>query len=395
MKGGIYSRERCPLCGGKLHDNLKDAVCCQVHPEQRASRFEVRFKAVSGRFRSYEAAIRFLTGLRFKHDEGSFDPREYRKDNPLGFENLSLKWLRIRRASSLKPRSYNAVSNHLHRASKFFGNQNIKEINYGDIEDFFLRQTDITDKTKANIKSSLHDFFSWVKKREDKGMPAFEIPEFPTIKPELGYRNLLSKEDQFAVLDEVKRLIWRKNPKVWIAINWLSTYFSIRPGEMLKIKEGEINLSIGHFIIPHPKEKRYKSVPMLDEDIELAREFITDPGKRLLPFFRHPAGISGVALDEPFGNRLLWKYWKAACHNLKIYDVDLYGGTKHSSITALSAFFSPEEIMESAKISTNKAFKRYLQTDAEKVKILYRKARGAEVIKFEPAKKVPKDFGTS
>ena len=46
-------------------------------------------------------------------------------------------------------------------------------------------------------------------------------------------------------------------------------------------------------------------------------------------------------------------------------------------------------------MGTNKAFRRYLQTDAEKVKNLYRKARGAEVIKFEPAKKVPKDFGTS
>jgi hypothetical protein len=74
--------------------------------------------------------------------------------------------------------------------------------------------------------------------------------------------------------------------------------------------------------------------------------------------------ISGVHEDESFGSRLLWKYWKAACHNLKIYDVDLYGGTKHSTVRDLrKKGLSPEEIKRAGKISTNKAFDRYLGSE--------------------------------
>ena len=44
------------------------------------------------------------------------------------------------------------------------------------------------------------------------------------------------------------------NPKVWSGIKWLATYISIRPGELINLREEEIDIKLGHFIIPHPKE---------------------------------------------------------------------------------------------------------------------------------------------
>ena len=38
-----------------------------------------------------EARIKTAAGLRFENDKGTFDVRDYRKDNPLGFENLVKK----------------------------------------------------------------------------------------------------------------------------------------------------------------------------------------------------------------------------------------------------------------------------------------------------------------
>jgi len=51
-----------------------------------------------------------------------------------------------------------------------------------------------------------------------------------------------------------------------------------------------------------------------------------------------------------------------ACPNLIIEGVDLYGGTRHTTTTALSKVLTPEQIKRSGTgHNTNKAFERYLQ----------------------------------
>ena len=42
---------------------------------------------------------------------------------------------------------------------------------------------------------------------------------------------------------------------------------------MIKLKEGEIDTGNGYFYFPHPKEKTFKSVPILPEDIEILKSF--------------------------------------------------------------------------------------------------------------------------
>lgn len=82
-------------------------------------------------------------------------------------------------------------------------------------------------------------------------------------------------------------------------------------------------------------------------------------------------GVSGCRAGQPFGEKYLYKWWKRACENLGIEGVDLYGGTRHSSATALRTVCSPEQIKIATMHSTNKAFERYFQPGMEDALNIY------------------------
>ena len=368
MIGGIYSNQKCSICGSNFIDDGKKGLVCSHHPNERASRFFVKIRGIWKRFKNYEEAQRFLTGIRYKIDEGSLDVRDYKKDNPLGFVNLITKWLEYKK-HTVKRKSHNNLKNYANRAIDFFGDRNIKEIGYGEIEDFIYAQK-VSDKTKSNMKSGLHDFWNWLRKR--KVITLQQVPEFPETPFELGYRNTISKEDQEKILNEVYRISYHINQKIYLGIKWLSIYISMRPAELMGVKEGEIDLSNGYFIIPHPKEKRPKLIPLLEEDIEVIKGLPRGlPG---LHFFRHTKGIKGAYEGQPFGEKYFYKWWKKACFNLGIESVDLYGGTRHSTARALRQCCTPEEIKRATMHSTNKAFERYYRIESDELRSVYRKA---------------------
>jgi integrase len=210
----------------------------------------------------------------------------------------------------------------------------------------------------------------WLKKR--RIITLAQLPEFPEIKYELGMRQIIDKETQRAIIDEAYRISYDINPKIWLGIRWLSIYIAIRPGELLSLKEKEIDAGIGSLLIPSPKEKKPKMVFLIDEDIEILKQF--PRGLPDLPFFRHPKGISGAKPGSKFGQRYLYKWWKKACANLGIEGVDMYGGTRHSTATALSETMTPEQIKSGTMHSTNKAFDRYFQARARQARLVYEEA---------------------
>ncbi len=364
MKGGVYSDDKCPICGSRFID-FGNALCCPQHPKCRATRFLVRFGNITKRFRAYNEASRFLTGLRFKTDENTFDPRDYRKDNPLSFLNMSEKWKDYKK-DEVKRHSFRSICNHIEKAQNYFGNRNVKELNYGDIEDF-IKSLKLSDKTRHNILSTLHSFFVWMKKRQD--IPS--MPDWPEISFELGYRRTVDKDTQQRIIKEVRRIA--PDIKTYLGIKWLSTYIAVRPNEMRNLLEGNIDLRNGYFYFPHPKEKRYKSVPLIAEDVELISSF--PKSHPMAPFFRNEK------TGKVFGQNHFYKWWKKACKNLEIDSVDLYGGTRHSSARALRTFFSPEEIKRATMHTSNAAFERYFQMESDDVRSIYQKS--ADVIKID------------
>jgi len=314
--------------------------------------YQVRFgRKLTKRFKDLGLAEQFLNGLRFKTYEGTFDIRDYQKDHPLGFATQAHKWLKMK-TKQVKPKSYNNLNNYMTRAVKAWGQTNIKIIGFGHIEDFLYGQ-DVSDKTRSNMKSCLHSFFRWVHRRE-----RIPMPDFPETPFELGWRNIIDIETQQRIISEVREISHSINPRIWLGIKWLATYISVRPGELISLREGQVNLELGAFIIPHPKEKAPKLVYLLQGDIECTKGL-----PRALPdvyFFRHGRGISGCRAGQKFGPRYLYKWWKKACDNLGVEGVDLYGGTRHSTATALGKICTPEEVQD-ATGHASKAFQRYFQ----------------------------------
>lgn len=362
MKGGIYSEQKCLICGGTLKDDGRKKVCCPDHPDQVAANFRVHFGKVKRRFKSYDEAYRFLTGLRYKTDENSFDERDYSKERPLSFMTLASKYLDVKR-ETVKPNSYRNLHNYMMKACDAWGNTNIKNIGYAEIEDFLIDQRqNLSSKTVSNMKSCLHDFFQWLLRREIIS----QAPNFPSVKVQLSYRNIISKEKQIAILDEIARIA----PfKVWLGIKWLCTYISIRPGELVKIREQDIDAENRYIYIHHSKTSETKPVPMIAEDVDLFSR--VKPGFPRSFFFRHETGKGGVKHGQRYGEKFFYKWWKRACKNLNIQGVDLYGGTRHSSTVALRKSFSPEQIKQGTMHQTNKAFERYFRIGADDVRSIY------------------------
>lgn len=92
MRGKIYTEQKCTECGGKLRQSDRYRACvCEIHPHIRATgRFLVVFgRDVRKRFTEYQKAERFLDGLRYEVDKGSFDARDYSSSDPLSFISLT------------------------------------------------------------------------------------------------------------------------------------------------------------------------------------------------------------------------------------------------------------------------------------------------------------------
>ena len=262
MKGSIYSEQKCSICNGKLiHNENRSGLFCLNHPEQQASgKFIIRFgRKLTKRFRSYNEAERFLTGIRYETDRGNFDIRDYQSSNPLGFENLACKWLEIKK-SQVGKSSFRNIRNYIYKAINQWGQRNIKSIKYSDLQELFLAQK-CSSKTLHDMKTWLQQFFRWVEDCEEK----FRAPKFPEVKYELGWRNIVDKETQIKIIDEVKRISYDYNPKIWLGIRWLSIYVKMRPIEMLRIKEKHVNIN-GCLVIPPESTKernKPKIIPLL------------------------------------------------------------------------------------------------------------------------------------
>jgi integrase len=363
MIGTIDTSARCPKCGGRFqYDENRSGLFCPLHPDVRSSGpFRVRFgRELDRRFGfDFKSAETFLLGLRHEVTLNKFDPRDYKSSAPLGFTNQAKKWLQLKK-NQVKPRVHKGLVLVMKRASAAWGQKNVKEISEGDIEDF-LYELNVGNKTMSNHKSVLHDFWKWLSRREGIRMPAF-----PEINFKMGWRDIIDITTQQAIIDELKRISYDKDPKVWLAVRMLSRYFHIRPGELLSVLEGQIKLEIPAIVIPPASTKIGEPVIVFLWEDDAEQIAALPRGLPGLKFFRHPAGRRAEA-GKPYGQRFLYKQWTQACKNLGLMQsetrpiVDLYAGTRHSTITAMGEFMSPEEVQQASGHRTTQALMRYLQ----------------------------------
>lgn len=187
----------------------------------------------------------------------------------------------------------------------------------------------------------------------------------------MSFRETVDIPTQMAIIEDVRA---HEPFKVWLCIKWLSTYIAIRPGEIRGITEDQVDRQRGVLIIPHPKEKRAKLVPLTSEDMELVAQYDQShprPFNQATHFFRHEGGIGGTRYGESFGHSMLYRAWRRACKRLGVSGVPLYPGTKHSTAMGLRAIYTPEQIKAQTLHSTSAAFNRYFQTGGEDLRQLY------------------------
>jgi integrase len=343
---------------------------CPNHPKITPQSYKVSFKVsgtqITRRFREYKAAFHFLASLRVEQGEGKFDYRDYQVGKkPLSFSNLLEQWLEIKKLE-IKPISFNSLSNKVRKASSVWGDTNIKNIDYGHIEDLMQLVT-YSAKSKKDMLAGLKAFFTWAKKRHGIDGPA-DWPKMGAV--EMRFRNTISLFDQEAIINHIKE---HESFRVWLAIKWLATYISIRPGELLSLTESQVDRQRGILIIPHPKEKKPKIIPLTEEDVKIIREIpLGLPG---LKFFRHFEPLRLSDKGKPFHHSYIYKAWKRACAALGIADVDLYGGTKHSTAMGLREVATFEEVRTMTGHATNKAFERYFRAEGKDLKALYERRK--------------------
>lgn len=402
MKGSINTKQKCPFCESKLvHDERKSGFFCPNHPEfQATKKFYVKFgKHINKQFKDYKLARQFLNGIRFKFVEKSFDPNDYRSDRPNSFDVLAEKYLNRKK----NRKSFKHIENYIFAAVEYFGEMNVKDINGGDIEDFLFsikgksrggnllnrKQIEISEKTRANYKSALHDFFVYCKKREIIS----SIPNFPDIDFDLGYRNFTTLEIQQQMIDTMYEM--NANPKVGFAFELLCRYPSLRPDDLRRVNESDYDLNTGHLFFKDPTKLKnsVKIIKLIPEHKEIMDRFILESNALPnMPIFRHTA--EGVRfknmIDKGFGRQYIYKQFLIVCKKLGIEGIDLYGATRHTTITAIAKLAGSDKAKKASGHLTNKAFERYCQaedtTAFEMSKLVVKVAKEGKVINFKNKK---------
>jgi integrase len=354
MIGGIY----CTKCGVPI-----GRTGCPQHPGRFRVQFSFKGQRLFPAFASYPEAEQALNTMRLQRGEGTLDLGDWKPDQPNAFENVTKRFL-AKKTGKVKAKTLQVYTLYLGRAAAHWRGRNIKTIQYADIEDFLDTQTEVKPITQKRIRDAIHVLFVWAKKRQIIS----SLPEFPTIQYSMAMRQIVDRETQQAIIDEVRRISWHVNPKIWLGIDILATCIALRPKELMSILEGDLNLGLRLVVIPDPKERKPKVVPLLDEHIEVITSI--PQGVPHLPLFRHPPSYSNQE-GRKFGEKYLYKWWKRACANLGIEGVDLYGGTRHSTACAMREEFSPEQIKRATMHSTNAAFERYFQMDPEEIREQY------------------------
>lgn len=368
MQGGIYTREKCPICGARLKDNGRTAVACPDHPQVIATRLVVAFgRKHQMRFASYKLALKHLNYLRHEKDEREdlFDIRDYSAKRPKSFAVLAPKYLD--RKQGLK--SYGKICHDINKAADHFGFTNVRDISGGMIDDYLfgLVKDDgkpMSEKTRANHCSRLHDFWTWCLNRGDV-LTLAEFPTFPKIDYELKYRKITTWEVQQEILEKVREITWETNPKIWMGCDMLATYTSLRPDDLRRVQESSLD-DQGWLTIYNPtkKKNKFKYVRLHEDHVALWNDLKGRfPGSAELPFFRHHGKVRGSCQSNMvFGEHMFSNAWDRACKIMGIEGVPLYPGTKHTTATETAKLMGAERAMQATGLS-NKAFDRYCQVE--------------------------------
>ena len=216
MKGGIYTKERCPICGEKFERGENDLL--RFHHQTRPKKFFIKlYSREIGRpiciysdsrgnsFSSYEQANPILTKIRAEIDAESFDPSRYvpQKLKPLRFRNWSSAWLERRKIEAEKkliaPSYLKELKRYVRMFQDYLKDEDIRDIRTKKVNDFYLTLNG-SPKYILNILSCLHKMFwdahDWGDIEKMRKFRKIEVPE-PDFKT-------IDLDQQDAIIEKIK-----------------------------------------------------------------------------------------------------------------------------------------------------------------------------------------------
>jgi integrase len=371
--GGVYSDDKCPLCNGNFKDDHKSALRCDTHPQHTAGTFKVKFRGTTARFSSYTDAKLFLDSKRLDIARGNWR----KKEKTLGeIVDSFIDWKQdLAKVGQVGFSTVATYRSRLNRVLAFMGTEmRVSEVEYKHIHDF-LYKSSYRPKT-------IHDSYVLFKEmvRFAHSMGYWPSPPSLTdyrvdVEKTMTLRNTITKEEQGRVLDAVYHCEWWSQPRLYIGIKFLCTYINVRPGELLGCNEEDLDRKEGILVIRKHKTGNFpKYVRLLQEDVNLFNTLPTGvPG---MPLFRHDRPVQRVRVGDRFGTAAFSRAWKRGCKVAGVEDVDLYGGTRHSSAISLyrDSGLSPEQVRKATGHRSSSSFERYFNMDLDDIKELHREA---------------------
>ena len=373
MRGGVYTKEKCPVCGGNfqrdgsgmmcpIHQTKPNRYFVQLYDKTIQKRVNIYTDSQGHPFLVYGQADRILTKIRAEKDSGMFDPSRYvsQKLKPLRFKNWSEVWLQkkeIEVERGLKAPSYiKAVRVYVRKLQNFFGDTDIRDIGTKVVFDFYLSLS-ASPKYIKNImdgfEKMLHDAFDW----EDIGV----MPKFPTVDtPEADIKTIpLDTQDAIirSIPDQMDRTFILFLARLMLrpceprALYWEDVDFGRHKVHIRR----HFSLNV---IRPATKSKNVKILPL---DVELEQALQSLPRHLTSPF------VFWKRNGHPFSESWARKLWKKVSQEMGV-DISLYSGTKHSSATELADREGVDFTQEFIGHTNRAMTKRYIKANPERLR---------------------------
>lgn len=386
MAGVISSETPTCKCGGSWKIQIikenKVHVCsiCGEYPDKirvrrflpsklgiEAKRYDIR-RDRGERIQDIWDAIAVMKKIDKEIELGTFDPKNYGSRETLkslqfsNFVETSYlpDYVTMVSNQELSPSSLRIkkglYENHLR---PYFGKMDMRLITAGEITKFYrgfkktLRQRELAT---AELRVILKDAVS---KDVLEGVPKFpQLKKAKMKKVETFYTKaeqslVVSKVSNKKYQDAIKLLIWHLlRPSDVRAIREKDVYIFER---LIKIRQ---HFSQGTHLLPGRKSNDSVHCLRIDDmTIELIRPYIT--GNPDAPLFKGEEG-------GYMGEKVLTEAWKRAVKETDLPYIDLYTGTKSSTMTYLrKAGFTVAQIMSMSGHLTEDAAERYAQVDDE------------------------------
>jgi integrase len=380
MKGGIYTKEKCPVCGGKFLDSGSDLICSTHHTRPRRVYVQLYSRLLHKPinicsdsrnipFSSYEQARRILTVLRAEIDKsGDFDPTRWvsQKLKPLRFSNWSEMWLSkkcLEADKGLRAPSYlKVVKVYVRKYQSFFGNTDIRDIGSKTINDFYLSLSGSPHYLK-NIRDCLKKMFQDALDWGDIGImpkfPKIDVPEADITTIDLDLQDTIinaipDQMDQAFILFAAREILRPCEPR---ALQW----------QDLDFKHDRVTIR-RHFslnqIRPATKAKQIKHLPL---DGEVKKILLTLPRHISSPFVFWKG-----KMGRPFSESWARKLWKRISSTFGV-NISLYHGTRHSSATEAADRVGIDATQEFLHHTNRRMTERYVQRNPERLRKVLRK----------------------